>query len=275
MNKYNVAILALTLAIIGGVVMVVPSWAARPSTVTICHSTGSHTNPYVVNSPATSGDVGGHDGHNGPVWFPGITVEWGDIIPPFTYDGGSYTGQNWDAEGQAIYNNGCNIPQPTPTPTDIPPTATPTDVPPTPTDIPPTDVPPTDVPPTDVPPTDDPGCEIECEPTPTEDPGCQEIDCEPTAEPTPTVPVIETPPPCDDEPICAELFFLVGPSGQSGWLASFSRRSDGTFYLPSVTSQKMCLGFIATSAPTSRLLTAEQVAQELVPCFGGYCVVEP
>lgn len=155
--------------------------AVRPQTVTICHSTGSDSNPYVTNNPSADGDVSGHDDHDGPIWFDGIQVEWGDIIPPFDYDGGSYPGKNWTAEGQAIYNNDCNMPNPTATPTPTPTlTPTPTDTPsPTPTDEPtptPTDEPtptPTDEPtPT---PTEEPT------PTPTEEPSPT-----PTEEPTPT-----------------------------------------------------------------------------------------
>ncbi len=78
--------------------------------VTICHSTSSQSNPYNVQNPAKTADVSGHDGHDGVVWYPGITVAWGDIIPPFAYIGGTYSGQNWTTEGQAIFNNGCNIP---------------------------------------------------------------------------------------------------------------------------------------------------------------------
>ena len=88
--------------------------AAPPDTVTICHATGSNSNPYVVHNPAKSGDVSGHDGHNGPVWFEGIGEEWGDIIPPFEYESGSYPGKNWTEAGQAFYNNSCNIPAPPP-----------------------------------------------------------------------------------------------------------------------------------------------------------------
>ena len=65
--------------------------AAPPSQVTICHATGSSSNPYTqitVNENAISG---GHGSHSG------------DIIPPFT----GYAGQNWDANGQSIWNNGC------------------------------------------------------------------------------------------------------------------------------------------------------------------------
>jgi hypothetical protein len=103
--------------------------------VRICHATSSHSNPYVSEDPAiaNNGDLhGGHLDHTGPV-YP--ASGWGDIIPPYDYAPISfhYDGLNWTAEGQAIYNNDCNIPEPTPTPTPVPPTPTPTPVPPTPT----------------------------------------------------------------------------------------------------------------------------------------------
>jgi hypothetical protein len=80
--------------------------------VEICHRTNSNSNPYVQNSPSKSGDVNGHDGHEGPVWNPflkDLGIKWGDIIPPFDYgDNEHYPGKNWDdPEGQAIYENGC------------------------------------------------------------------------------------------------------------------------------------------------------------------------
>ena len=71
--------------------------------VTICHATGSENNPYVKESPNANGDVSGHAGqsHQGGR----------DIIPPFTYNEGdeekSFPGQNWDANGQATFNNNC------------------------------------------------------------------------------------------------------------------------------------------------------------------------
>lgn len=90
--------------------------AAAPDKVTVCHSTGSDSNPYISNQPAKSADVGGHDGHDGPVWYEGITGDWGDIIPPFEYLEGTttvqYSGKNWTSEGQAIWENGCSIPSP-------------------------------------------------------------------------------------------------------------------------------------------------------------------
>jgi len=83
--------------------------------VTICHSSSSSSNYYVINTPNKSGDLNGHASDNGPVWYPGITVVWGDIIPPFNYlDGGvvkNYPGLNWSTEGQAIWNNDCEIPE--------------------------------------------------------------------------------------------------------------------------------------------------------------------
>jgi uncharacterized repeat protein (TIGR01451 family) len=37
-----------------------------------------------------------------------------DIIPPFTYDGGTYPGKNWDSEGQEAWNDDCSVPDVTP-----------------------------------------------------------------------------------------------------------------------------------------------------------------
>src|SRR5690242_17787407 len=85
-------------------------FAAPKPKIEICHATNSNSNPYNSANADQSADVGGHDGHNGPVWFDGIDVSWGDIIPPFDYDGGSYPGKNWTVEGQAIWNNGCEVP---------------------------------------------------------------------------------------------------------------------------------------------------------------------
>jgi hypothetical protein len=80
--------------------------------VTICHATGSKTNPFVQISPNANGVVAGHEAHQ----------DGRDIIPAFQYnDHGAnktFPGQNWDTNGKATYNNGCkpcNTPsQPTP-----------------------------------------------------------------------------------------------------------------------------------------------------------------
>jgi len=68
--------------------------------VTICHATGSKTNPYVVITPDASGVIDGHYAHQ----------DHRDIIPAFDYVGKDkvvhhFPGQNWTAEGQAIFNN--------------------------------------------------------------------------------------------------------------------------------------------------------------------------
>lgn len=76
--------------------------------VKICHATASFQNPYVKIPPATAGVANGHDGHDGPI-FNGVDDGWGDIIEPYTYNGVDYPGQNWTAEGIAIFNNGCNV----------------------------------------------------------------------------------------------------------------------------------------------------------------------
>jgi uncharacterized repeat protein (TIGR01451 family) len=90
--------------------------ASAGSDLTICHATGSDNNPYISNHPDRTADVGGHDGHDGPVWSPTLAngVAWGDIIPPFTIDGSGlpYAGKNWTVDGQEIYNNSCNAVNP-------------------------------------------------------------------------------------------------------------------------------------------------------------------
>ena len=73
--------------------------APKMAHVTICHATGSSTNPYVRISPSVSGVFHGHMGHQ----------DGRDIIPAFTYEGHTYS-LNWDAAGQALYNAGCAAP---------------------------------------------------------------------------------------------------------------------------------------------------------------------
>lgn len=97
--------------------------------ITFCHRTASFSNPYVkITTDANSIFKKGHDGHDGPV-FDGHTKPWGDIIPPFTYNEGTYPGKNYSAEGKAILDNGCKVTtsEPTPTPSvSVSPTGTPT-----------------------------------------------------------------------------------------------------------------------------------------------------
>lgn len=104
------------------VALLVPPGEEVVDKVEICHATASYKNPYVINEPAADGDVSGHAGHTGPIFFSGIEEQWGDIIPPFYYDDGGeepafFPGLNWDADGQAIYENDCVMPEPPVEPT--------------------------------------------------------------------------------------------------------------------------------------------------------------
>jgi hypothetical protein len=101
--------------------------------ITLCHATDSRSNPYVeVTVDVASVQFQGHAGHDGPIFSPDLPehTKWGDIIPPFDFgDAGSYPGKNWTAEGQAIFDDGCNVPSPTtttvaPTTTTVAPTST-------------------------------------------------------------------------------------------------------------------------------------------------------
>lgn len=86
--------------------------SASASHVTICHRTGSHSNPYVVISPSASGVYHGHyTEHNENAVFPNTASDgkWGDIIPPFSFNGHTYS-LNWNSQGQAIFNNSCHVP---------------------------------------------------------------------------------------------------------------------------------------------------------------------
>jgi LPXTG-motif cell wall-anchored protein len=102
-------LMAFTIAAFG---MGSASASAPPNhKVTLCHRTASHTNPYVVITVDVASVLGshGHDGHNGPVFTPGISGKWGDIIPPFDYGTQHYAGKNWTAQGQSILDAGCVV----------------------------------------------------------------------------------------------------------------------------------------------------------------------
>jgi uncharacterized repeat protein (TIGR01451 family) len=69
--------------------------------VSICHATGSSSNPYVLIAQLSAAGV--FNGHLGAGHQGGE-----DIIPPFSYQAQTYS-QNWDAPHQAIYNAGCVV----------------------------------------------------------------------------------------------------------------------------------------------------------------------
>jgi hypothetical protein len=104
-SKYKVRAVSVAagfmLAAAPGVALAANGNSNAGNKVTICHATGSQTNPFVVITPNANGVVNGHISHQ----------DGRDIIPSFTYnDHGTtktFPGQNFDAAGQAIFNNGC------------------------------------------------------------------------------------------------------------------------------------------------------------------------
>lgn len=122
-NKFKLlfgsGLAALVLAVASvGVASATPK---NSDNVTICHRTNSVTNPYVretVDPDSADGNTsndngkGDHSEHTGPVAstqaqaqaLKDAKIDWGDIIPPHD----NYGGLNWDAQGQAVYNNDCN-----------------------------------------------------------------------------------------------------------------------------------------------------------------------
>jgi hypothetical protein len=93
--------------------------------VTLCHATDSETNPYVVitvdiKSAGEAMNAKGHASHTGPIFQPGDKakgIDWGDIIPPYTFFGFSFPGLNATPEGLDILANGCKVVTASPSPT--------------------------------------------------------------------------------------------------------------------------------------------------------------
>ena len=89
--------------------------------VTLCHATGSFSNPYSETTVDQSsiiddGDVqkNGHGSHTGPIFNPegGKHQEsWGDIVPAFGNGENAFAGMNATA-GAAILANHCGTPKP-------------------------------------------------------------------------------------------------------------------------------------------------------------------
>ncbi len=101
--------------------------------ITICHRTGSASNPYIVISPDVEGVINGHLDHEQTGNGLG-----GDIVPAFTFNGVTYS-KNMETSfgngitGASVLAAGCVLPHsPTPTPT-VPPPPPP---PPPPTAVP-------------------------------------------------------------------------------------------------------------------------------------------
>lgn len=76
--------------------------------VTICHATHSNSNPFVtetVDDDSVDG-IGEGNGQNAD-HNRDDHQDGEDIIPPGAWDA---DGRNWDATGQGIWNNNCNVP---------------------------------------------------------------------------------------------------------------------------------------------------------------------
>jgi hypothetical protein len=139
---------ALAPAAIGSLASTALAGGGPVGQVTICHATESATNPYVVIHPASPAVLYAHLRHH----------DGADIVPPFSYKGTDYTGQNWTAEGKAVADNGCMAvappPELAPPTTDDPPELT---EPPTSTEPPAGEPPADEQPPADgQPPADNP-----------------------------------------------------------------------------------------------------------------------
>lgn len=139
MLKRTVTVLGLTMVtLLGGSAITAQSPNAGYH-VTICHRTGSASNPYIIISPDVAGVVNGHMDHEQTGNGLG-----GDIIPSFVYNGVTYS-KNLSTifpngmTGATILSNGCKLkPGPTPTPSPTPPGQTPTPTPPPPPPVSPT-----------------------------------------------------------------------------------------------------------------------------------------
>ncbi|MGH9136740.1 MAG: hypothetical protein ACRD0G_06790 [Acidimicrobiales bacterium] len=90
--------IAVAGAMLGAFTLAPSSGSASPVKVTICHATGSASNPYVLitvsENAVREGKGHNRDGHQ----------RGEDIIPPGPHDP---DGRNWDAAGQTIYNDEC------------------------------------------------------------------------------------------------------------------------------------------------------------------------
>lgn len=103
----------------------------EPEPALVCLATGNSSNPYsgalfeassIING---SGAVKSEGPANSPVGvYP--DAGWGNIVPPVTHPNGTatFSGLNWSADGQEIWNDGCGVDgsspseSPSPPPTD-------------------------------------------------------------------------------------------------------------------------------------------------------------
>ncbi|QFG12285.1 Hypothetical Protein OBI_RACECAR_190 [Arthrobacter phage Racecar] len=107
MKKFFASLMSLALLLLASVLFAVPAEASESKQATICHFDAGQGGKYTQNTVSKNsivkknGEEGGHGSHDQ------------DIIPPFTWDDGgndhgSYPGQKWTPENQALWANGCN-----------------------------------------------------------------------------------------------------------------------------------------------------------------------
>jgi hypothetical protein len=89
----------------GSVVLGVPAPVSAANDGVLCHATTSESRPYVAIRFKTDRPTG-HAEHVGPIYLPGMTSGWGDIIPAYP----GFAGLNNDGFGQAILAAGCVYP---------------------------------------------------------------------------------------------------------------------------------------------------------------------
>jgi hypothetical protein len=89
-RRARIAVLVPALVLLGVLAHVAGATSPPDHQITLCHATDSYTNPYVVITvDVASVRFAGHEGHDGPIFFPAIAkhTKWGDIIPPASNDG--------------------------------------------------------------------------------------------------------------------------------------------------------------------------------------------
>lgn len=86
-------------AVAVGLLGVAITATAQPEHATVCHRTGSPVNPFVTIEPSVNGAFHGHLGHAG------------DVIPPFQWQGDTYS-LNWPSDEVEIVGGVCTLRQP-------------------------------------------------------------------------------------------------------------------------------------------------------------------
>lgn len=132
-RKTPAAVAAIGLGLLVALVGLSNPASAAPKVLeklTICHRTNAPSNPYrevTISFDASNGQLVGpdHTGHPGPAFdftadpadpgYPYTTPrsgdQWGDIIPPYSWAGGSYPGSEAYLGGGAdILASGCGVP---------------------------------------------------------------------------------------------------------------------------------------------------------------------